>query len=234
MKVLSYGAGVNSTAILALHAQGKYRVDAAIFADTHGEYPGTYNYIKKVTKPQCEKLGINFHVISEGSVYDYYWNHTIIPFRRFRQCTDKFKIRPLKKFAKEKFGHEVTWIIGIDYGEQHRADRFIGQGMEFPLIEMEIDREGCKRLIEVVGWPIPDKSGCYFCPYQRKDEWVRLLKENRKLFLKAEAFEKNGRGYPEHHLTRQTLESLRKATENQKSLCEWVESDGDPCIFCHS
>ena len=51
MKVLSYGGGINSTAILALVKLGKYPMpDRIIFCDTGAERPETYCYMKYITK----------------------------------------------------------------------------------------------------------------------------------------------------------------------------------------
>jgi len=235
MKILSFGAGVNSTALLVLHNGGKCNLDAVVFADTGSEHPETYEYIKKHIEPLCQKLALPFHYVSYGDLYQDYWEKQIIPFRAFRSCTDKYKIRPIKKFVKSTYGEEAKYIIGIDYGEKHRAERFRGSNFEFPLIDMQIDREGCKSIIRDFGLPIPIKSGCFFCPFTSKRGWKNLLENHRELFLKAEAFEKNSAKYPKFTLTNKlSLKQIREAIEKQKSLCSWVEEKENPCLFCHS
>ena len=57
---LSFGAGVQTTAMLIMLAQGKIHADAVIFADTGAEHPETYDYIERYDKPLCEKMGIPF------------------------------------------------------------------------------------------------------------------------------------------------------------------------------
>ena len=57
---LSFGGGVQTTAMLIMIAQGKLQADAVIFADTGSEHPETYEYIEKYDKPLCIKMGIPF------------------------------------------------------------------------------------------------------------------------------------------------------------------------------
>ena len=46
---LSYGAGVQTTALLVLVASGKQpRPAAVLFADTGGEHPETYAYLAEI------------------------------------------------------------------------------------------------------------------------------------------------------------------------------------------
>jgi len=234
MKILSFGAGVNSTTILVLHAQGKYQVDAVVFADTHGEHPETYKFIEELVRPFCKEINLPFHLVSNGDLFADYWKKQIIPFRAFRSCTDRYKIRPIKKFVKEKYGEDVVYALGIDYGERHRAKRYEGLNHEFPLIEMGINRIECKRIIKEFGWQVPIKSGCFFCPFTRKKGWITLLKKHRDLFLRAEDFEKNGRKYPQYYLTQKPLEEIRTSIEKNRELCNWIETEGEPCVFCHS
>lgn len=233
MKILSFGAGVNSTAILVLHADGKYNIDAVIFADTFCEHPETYEHIFKTVIPLCERLGLPFHSVSRGNLFEEYWDKNIIPYRMFRSCTDKFKMRPIREFVKENYGEDVIYVLGIDYGEKHRVEKYIGGNFEFPLIDMQLDREACKRIIKNFGLKVPIKSGCFFCPFTKKKGWIGLLKNHRKLFLEAEKFEKNSRAYPKYTLTNKPLQKIREAIDNQQTLCGWIDGEGERCVFCH-
>jgi len=230
--ILSFGGGVNSTAILVLHAMGKIKLDAIIFADTGSELPETYEYMEEYIKSLCAGLQLPFHRVAKGDLFQYYWEKKLIPFRIQRQCTDKYKIRPIKAFMKEKYPDAIT-VIGIDYGERHRAERFRGV-FEFPLIDMEINRDNCERIIQNYGLPIPVKSGCFFCPFTKKQGWINLLRDHRDLFLKAECFEQNSKKYPKFTLTRKPLQRIRESIENQQSLCDWIDQEESPCLFCHT
>src|SRR2546426_10503178 len=48
--ILSYGAGVNSTALMLFLIENKFPLDYVVFADTGNEMPETYAYIKKVKR----------------------------------------------------------------------------------------------------------------------------------------------------------------------------------------
>lgn len=229
INVLSLGAGVNSTALLILKTQGKVDFDLAVFSDTGAENPETYQYIEEVIKPFCLKHGIALEIIKrEGkNLYEESLEKKIIPTRIFRSCTDKFKTRVLRKFVMTKFPDAIVhFLIGIDAGEQNRAKQDCGNF--FPLIELNIDRKECERIIRDAGLPIPKKSGCFFCPFTPKNGWLNLLKNHPSLYEKAEELEKNGQRYPEMTLTNIPLERVRKSIEDQKSLCNFLNS----CSLC--
>jgi hypothetical protein len=229
IKILSLGAGVNSTALLVLKAQGKVDYDLAVFADTGGENPETYQYIEEVIKPFCAKHQIALAFVKRpgANLYDDSIEHKIIPTHMFRSCTDKFKKRALKKFVMARFpDNKVSFLIGIASDEAHRAKEC--EGSIYPLIDLKIDREGCIQIIKDAGLPIPVKSGCFFCPFTPKQGWLNLLKNHPDLYAKAEELEKNGQRYPEMTLTSKPLERVRKNIEDQKSLCNYLMS----CPMC--
>lgn len=106
-------------------------------------------------------------------------------FRRI--CTDKFKVRPVHDYVETP----CFMLLGIDFGEINRAKISTKDGIEnrYPLIEHEIDRDGCKKIIVEHGLPVPMKSGCYICPFQRISQWVELRHKHPGLFCKAEKME---------------------------------------------
>jgi len=229
IKVLSLGAGVNSTALLVLKAKGKVHFDCAVFADTGGEHPETYRYLQEVITPFCLEHNIELVRVKSKKppLYEHYFSKNIIPSRRWRHCTDHYKIRPLKKFALSKFPDEqIQFLIGFATDEAHRVKE--GCGNSYPLIELGVDREGCKTIIREAGLPLPIKSGCYFCPFTKKSGWLNLLKSHKNLFVKAEELEKNGSQYPKWTLTNKPLERVRESVEDQQSLCDWVPN----CPIC--
>ena len=227
MKVLSFGGGVNSMAILCMVEKGELNVDAVIFADTGCEMPETYDYIEKVVKPLCRKINLPFHTVTNGNLYEDNWKRKIIPYRMFRSCTDNFKVRPIKRFVKETYG-PTEMLLGIDAGESHRTNGMKGT---FPLIEMGIDRNGCKEIIKAAGYHEPIKSCCFFCPFTKFENWKWLLKKHPDLFEKAIRLEENGQGYPEYTLTEKPLRKIRVAIESQRTLC--LNTEG-ACIWCHA
>jgi len=230
-QVLSFGCGVNSVAILVLAQQKKINLDLVVFADTGSEMPETYNYLKNVVLPYCKENNIEFVTVGSPTMYEEYYSRKIIPYRMFRSCTDKYKIRPIRAYLKERYGNDnYDIIIGIDAGESHRAKT----GALYPLIELNIDRDGCKKIISDAGLSVPIKSGCYFCPFQKSSDWKALYYNYPDLFKKSEDFEKNCKAYPEFFLGQVKLENLRTAITEQRTLFPTKERSVQQCCFCHS
>lgn len=181
---LSFGAGVNSVALMLLLLDEGIEFET-VFADTGAEYPHTYNYLIMllendyritILKPLVEKNWDN--------LYEYYWYYRIIPARFQRICTRYFKADTMNKYHQ----HPCRVYIGFSYEERQRAWRFIprkNEIVEFPLIEKQITREGCKQIIRDHGLKVPEKSGCYICPFQQKKQWLKLKTCYPDLWQKA-------------------------------------------------
>jgi hypothetical protein len=100
-----------------------------------------------------------------------------------RKCTRDFKIQPIKVKAREICGVKrgqktvtVTQWIGISYDEMGRAtaSRESWSQTRFPLLEMQIDRDGCLKWMRDNGFPEPPRSACLFCPFHSDHEWQRI------------------------------------------------------------
>ncbi len=192
---LSYGAGVNSTAmLLLLHDEG-WEFES-IYVDHGCDWPETREYVKMmalkypitILKPDVEGF---------SNLYDYCWHHKMVPFFSQRFCTAKFKVRVMQKYVEIP----CFQYIGFSKGEEHRAKLTAFKGAEnrFPLIEWEIDRAGCEEIIKGHGLPVPMKSGCWFCLFQRVGEWKKLRREHPDLFCKAQQLEARNMEYRRTH-----------------------------------
>ncbi len=76
----------------------------------------------------------------------------------------------------------------IDAGEAQRVERIVEPERvrnEYPLIERGIDRKGCERIIREHGLPVPMRSGCFICPFQRLSQWRHLRTVHPELYCKA-------------------------------------------------
>jgi hypothetical protein len=185
--ILSFGAGIQTTALVILIAEKKLEVDAVVFADTGSEKPETYSFIESYTKPILESVGVPYIVIKnelpnyKGNIYDFYWSKAIIPSIRTRNCSDHFKKRPIHKFI----GKNCTSLIGFSTDESQRAKGGKNDKRRFPLIEMNLSVYDCRDIIKNYGLPIPLKSSCYFCLFQPVIEWNWLKNHHPELFQKA-------------------------------------------------
>jgi len=224
---LSYGGGVNSTALLFLLQREGIEFEA-VYADHKTDYPESRDYVSMLKEKGFPITILPISVEGFDNLYDYCYHYKIIPLRFARWCSAKFKVRPLQKY----FEKPSIVYIGIDSGESHRAKPYDKDGMvyEFPLVDRGIDREQCVKIIKKTGYPVPPKSGCFICPFQRISQWRKLKKEYPDLWCKALRLEKitNERlakkegGYP-IYLKDKPLEII--VQENQEDM--W--GDNRPC-----
>ncbi len=195
---LSFGGGVNSVALYLLMESLGMEFEA-IFVDHGGDVPETYDYMKyfigtgrpvTILNPEIYKKNKDR---SYSNLFDYCWDFEMVPSMLARWCTAEFKIVPVNKYIKKPcFMH-----LGIDAGESKRARLNVEKGVEsrWLLIEHDIDRDGCKKMILTAGLIVPPKSGCWFCPYQRKAQWIKLRRNHPALFCKAQKLEKRNMEY---------------------------------------
>ena len=68
LKILSLGAGVQSTTLLLMSCKGELpKLDCAIFADTGWEPKAVYEHFDWL-KPYAESCGIPVHVLKGGNI----------------------------------------------------------------------------------------------------------------------------------------------------------------------
>ena len=187
-RVLSFGGGVQTTAMAILVAQGKITCGEVVFADTGAEKPETYWYMEKYTKPLFKGLDIPFTTVQMegGTLLDYCNRYCIIPSVVMRWCTDKGKVRPINKYLDK----EAIRLVGFSTDEVERATRSKNTA-EYPLLELGYSYNDCEKTIVDYGWPMPLRSSCYFCTFQPWLEWNWLKREHPELIDKSIELEKN-------------------------------------------
>jgi len=205
MRVLSLGAGVQSSTLALMIAHGEVpMVDAAVFADTGDEPEAVYVFLDYL-RPM---LPFPVHVVSDGRLSSDFlaalddpegrcgqppfmvWNETKrAGARLWRKCTKEYKLTPIRRFVRElSNGKPVEQLIGISLDE---ALRMKPSGVKyitniFPLVDARLTRTDCLRWMERHGYRKPPKSACLFCPYisnerlrKMRDEaaqdWQRLV-----------------------------------------------------------
>ena len=214
MRIVSFGGGIQSTAMLVLAAQGKIKFDRFMFANVgdDSENPGTIKYMEEVSIPYAKKHGIEIEILQSANkegvkrtIYDEVTNkgRDIIPVRLGngapgnRTCTNDFKIRVLHKRLRELGASKktpFTQLIGISIDEIRRVRDTSGvlyAKLEYPLVDLHYSRLMCVMLIEKEGLPIPPKSSCWFCPFKKLEEWREMAREEPGLFEKAIELETN-------------------------------------------
>jgi len=239
-KYLSFGGGVNSVAMyFLLMDQGMEPGDPdkgfeAVFVDHGTDWPETYEYVEMFKSKYPLTV-----LKSKKVLYEYSWDYGIFPSRVARWCTRIHKSEILTKYHQKP----CFVMIGFSSDEKHRAKISLNDGEEcrWPLIENEIDRNGCKQLIKKHGLPVPRKSGCYICPFQRNGQLRELRKRHPELFCKLEQLENRNNYYravygsskkwpwvinPYYSFDRPVREVAEKNI-NQSKL--WAEDEYPPC-----
>ena len=260
--ILSMSGGKDSTA-LAVYMRDREPDMEYVFCDTKKELQETYDYLAKVEaylgKPIIrlnDERGFDHWL----EVYGYY-----LPSPQMRWCTRQLKIRPFERFVGDD---PVISYIGIRGDEQR--DGYISSKANitprYPFKEDGITERDVYRILDECGLGVPDyykwrtRSGCYFCFFQRKAEWLGLKDNHPQLFQDAKAYEKTdpetGRRFtwsqnesldeladPERveEIRRRHLKAVEaeKASRPDRPLIEVFadsldqEDDEQGCLVCH-
>jgi|SRR5215469_11479498 len=200
--IIAFGGGVDSSALLAINfdrdaaAQvlGISReeldekfpaVDAVMFSDTGWERERTYANVDRFEAAYKVK-GLPFFRVRNKKETILEWTLRLgaVPLMpgSSHKCSLKFKTEVMHKEAEAMFpGSKITWSIGIEANEDRRAnksfqDRSNGTHKSvYPLRHLGLDRAGCERLIEQLGWPKVVKSACVGCPFAQEHEIADIM-----------------------------------------------------------
>ena len=213
MRTFSFGAGVQSTAVLVLQAQGRLPepYDAFLFANVgdDSEHPDTLRYYREIHVPYAEKHGIHLEEVRrvkrDGTTPTIYQELLDLPDSRGagipvymsngapgrRSCTADFKIHVIRKWQRQNGSSKENPAVcglGISMDEIQRArtdSGFPDQTLDYPLLDLRLRRIDCYQIIEEAGLPKPPRSACYFCPFHSMEAWRTLKRETPDLFQKA-------------------------------------------------
>jgi len=207
-KVVSFGGGTNSTAMLILLFETQIRPDLILFADTGGEKPHTYEHVS-VVSDWCKHVGFPEIIVvkKRGRVYvgetleeNCLRKNCLPPVAYgFKTCSIKYKVQPQDMFlnnwdpAKDawKSGNKVVKYIGFDADEGRRVKHSedVKYANKYPLISADWGREECVDAIARHNLPQPGKSACFFCPSSKKHEILELRDNYPDLMRRALAME---------------------------------------------
>ena len=214
--ILSFGAGVNTVALMVMLIRDGAPLDGVIFADTGGETPATYDSVE-VARDYLANHHIPLTVVCASprktDLYGTALRRRVIPSVQWRWCTRDFKVNPIHRYYSDLGGH-INQYIGIGFDEIHRMKDSREDYITniYPLIENRLTRQDCIGIIVEAGLPIPEKSGCYFCPFNSTERWRQLLDRYPDLFAKAIALEENSKHFPSQRLTDQVFRERDRVT----------------------
>jgi 3'-phosphoadenosine 5'-phosphosulfate sulfotransferase (PAPS reductase)/FAD synthetase len=211
-------SGGKDSSALAVYMKDRVPEMEYIFTDTGKELPETYEYLNILEaflgKP-IVRLNADRDFDHWLKVYGEY-----LPSSRMRWCTRQLKLKPFEDYVGD--GPVVSYV-GIRADEDREGYISTKPNIKavFPFKEDGIGRADVFRLLQEAGLGLPKyyewrtRSGCYFCFFQRKNEWAGLLKHHPDLYEKAMAYEKvdpeTGKRY-----TWQQGESLAELSQSER------------------
>lgn len=220
--ILSLSGGKDSTA-LAIYLHDRIPDLEYVFCDTGEELPETYDYLDRLEA----FFGKPIIRLNADRTFEHYLHlyRGVLPDARARWCTRKLKIEPFEQFLGDD---PCISYIGIRADEPHRKGYISTKPnitARYPFIEDGIVKDDVVRILEESGIGLSDyyewrsRSGCYFCFFQQKIEWVGLLENHPQLYERATQYEVNkedesGEGYTWSQ--GESLKELRKSERVEK------------------
>ena len=212
LRILSLGAGVQSTTLLMMACEGELAIDHAIFADTQGEPDHVYVHLKWLSE-QAAKAGIPVDIVTTGDLAEdfkatdkrassiplFVVGPSGKPGMVFRQCTRDYKVRPVRRRARELTGGKpVEMLMGISLDEAQRMKHSNVKWITnvYPLIDRRMTRDDCLTWMQERGYPEPPKSACWFCPYASNQRWREIRDNDPSSWGKAVEFDEAIRHHP--------------------------------------
>lgn len=261
--IVSLSGGKDSTA-LAIYLRDRIPNLEYVFCDTGEELPETYEYLEQLEA----MLGERIQRLNPDRPFRHYLEiyRGVLPDVRTRWCTRKLKIEPFEKFVGDDL---VFNYIGIRADEPHRKGYISTKPnitAKYPLIQDGITKADVMRILEESGIGLPkyyewrSRSGCYFCFFQQRIEWVGLSRRHPQEFQKAMEMEKEDSETGERYtwISGESLQELIRPErvrqieanfQNRVTSSEKVppntplskvflfgtsdEEGGESCLICH-
>ena len=255
MKVLSLGAGVQSSTVLLMSISGELpKLDAVIFADTGWEPPEVYKYLEYLQTLHP------IYIVSVGNIREDVLMSQVRDTKRWtsiplytkdkdgnvgsirRQCTNEYKITPIRRKIRELLNNrkpkrsEVELWMGISFDERQRCSYSKVQYIDhyYPLVDMEMTRHDCLKWIDKHKLPIPSRSACIGCPYHSNVEW-KAIKADPVTWKDAVSFDKairnkgGMRGQLFLHRSCKPLDEIDFDTAENKGQLNWLTECAGIC-----
>ena len=203
--VLGLSGGRDSAALAIYMRENHPDLDVEyFFTDTGKELPEVYEFLVKLEG----FLGKPILRLNPDRDFDFWLKqyNNFLPSAQTRWCTRQLKLRPFEQWVHPMLeaGDTVYSYVAIRADEEYREgysskhDRLI---VRLPLKEAGIDKSGVLEILEGTGIGLPayyewrTRSGCTFCFFQQKIEWVRLMDRHPQYFEEAKKYEKNALGH---------------------------------------
>lgn len=198
--VLGLSGGRDSAALAVYMRQNHPELEIDyFFTDTGKELPEVYEFLVKLEG----FLGKPIVRLNPDRDFDFWLKqyNNFLPSPQARWCTRQLKLRPFEQWLRPILdsGSTVYSYVAIRADEEYRegyASKRDNLVVQLPFKDAGIDKAGVLELLEGSGLGLPryyewrTRSGCTFCFFQQKIEWVRLMEQHPDAFEEAKAYEK--------------------------------------------
>ena len=186
-------SGGKDSSALAVYLRDSVPGMEYFFCDTGAELPETYEYLTRLEVI----LGKPIARLNARRGFDHWFEvfRGTLPSPQMRWCTKNLKIKPIEEWIGDDLAISYVAIRADESNRKGYVSTKPNIQARFPFIEDGVDRDGVMRILEDGGIGLPEyyewrtRSGCYFCFYQRKAEWIGLAERHPELFERAVAIE---------------------------------------------
>ena len=186
-------SGGKDSSALAVYMRSEVPNMEYFFCDTGAELPETYEYLARLEVV----LGKPIARLNASRGFDHWFEvfRGALPSPQMRWCTRNMKIKPIEEWVGDE---PVVSYVAIRADESNRKGYISTKPnikTRFPFVEDGVAHDDVLRILEDAGIGLPEyyewrtRSGCYFCFYQRKAEWVGLAERHPELYERAVAIE---------------------------------------------
>lgn len=192
-RILSVSGGKDSAA-LAIYMRDRVTDLEYVFCDTEKELPETYDYLAKLELVLGKPITI---LKNDGRGFDHYLDlyRGYLPSPGMRWCTRHLKLEPFERYVGND---EVESYVGIRADEDREGYISTKPNIKpiFPFKDAGLGYADVVSILNEAGIGLPSyrkwrsRSGCYFCFFQQKIEWVGLLENHPDLYELASKYEK--------------------------------------------
>lgn len=220
--VLGISGGKDSAALAVFVRQNYPELDVEyFFTDTGKELPEVYEFLGRLEG----FLGKPIARLNPRRDFDFWlreYKH-FLPSAQTRWCTRQLKLAPFEQWIRPMLaaGDTVTSYVAIRADEEYRegyTSKHENLKVRLPFREAGIDKKAVMDILESSGVGVPkyyewrSRSGCTFCFFQQKIEWVRLKERHPEAFEEAKQYEKNAleHGSPFNWTQGEPLDELEK------------------------
>lgn len=220
--VLGISGGKDSAALAVFVRQNHPELDVEyFFTDTGKELPEVYEFLGRLEG----FLGKPILRLNPRRDFDFWLReyHNFLPSAQTRWCTRQLKLAPFEHWIRPMLnaGDKVTTYVAIRSDEEYRegyTSKHQNLKVSLPFRDAGIDKRGVMDILDSSGVGLPkyydwrSRSGCTFCFFQQKIEWVRLKERHPEAFEEAKQYEKNAleHGSPFTWTQRESLSELEQ------------------------